>query len=88
MSGEYEYAQEQARLRHQSVRQVSRWFDYRHLGAGAPRDVSAKVAGLAGDIIALIPADDPELTAGLRKLLEAKDCFVRAAIAAQTGAGA
>lgn len=25
-------------------------------------------------------ADSPELTAGLRKLLEAKDCFVRAAL--------
>ena len=25
--------------------------------------------------------DGPELTAGLRKLLEAKDCFVRTAIA-------
>jgi len=25
--------------------------------------------------------DDPELTAGFRKLLEAKDCFVRAAVA-------
>lgn len=24
--------------------------------------------------------DGPELTAGLRKLLEAKDCFVRAAL--------
>lgn len=24
--------------------------------------------------------DGPELTAGLRKLLEAKDCFVRAAV--------
>ena len=26
--------------------------------------------------------DGPELTAGLRKLLEAKDCFVRAALTA------
>jgi hypothetical protein len=26
--------------------------------------------------------DGPELTAGLRKLLEAKDCFVRAALSA------
>ena len=25
--------------------------------------------------------DGPELTTGLRKLLEAKDCFVRAAVA-------
>ncbi|PRY56421.1 hypothetical protein B0I28_10970 [Glycomyces artemisiae] len=30
-------------------------------------------------MIAALP-DGPELTAGLRKLLEAKDCFVRAAL--------
>lgn len=30
-------------------------------------------------IIANLP-DGPELTSGLRKLLEAKDCFVRAAL--------
>jgi hypothetical protein len=29
--------------------------------------------------------DDPELSAGLRHLLEAKDAFVRAAIRAQAG---
>ena len=28
--------------------------------------------------------DGPELTAGLRKLLEAKDCFVRAALDSET----
>lgn len=33
------------------------------------------------DVIEDLP-DSPELTTGLRKLLEAKDCFVRAAIAA------
>ena len=27
-----------------------------------------------------VKLDGPELTAGLRKLLEAKDCFVRAAL--------
>jgi len=86
VSGEYEYIEEGARLRHQSVRQVTRWFDFRHLADGKPRVVSARVADLAGDILAMIPADDPELTAGLRKLLEAKDCFVRAAIASQTQA--
>lgn len=85
MSGEYEYVEEQARLRHPSVRQVSRWFDYRHLADGKPRVVSTVIADVAGDILAMIPGDDPELTTGLRKLLEAKDCFVRAAIATQAG---
>ncbi len=28
--------------------------------------------------------DDPEPTTGLRKLLEAKDCFVRATVVAST----
>ncbi len=32
--------------------------------------------------------EGPELTAGLRKLLEAKDCFVRAAMAAKDPARA
>jgi hypothetical protein len=82
VSGEYEYVEEQSRLRHPSVRQVARWFDFRHLADGKPRVVSTVVADLAGDILAMIPDDDPELIAGLRKLLEAKDCFVRAAIAA------
>ena len=31
--------------------------------------------------------DGPELTVGLRKLLEAKDCFVRAAIEAEAEGG-
>lgn len=66
--------------RHPSVRQVLRWFDYRHLADGQPRQVSASIAQEAAIMLDVIHADDPELTAGLRKLLEAKDCFVRAAI--------
>jgi hypothetical protein len=34
---------------------------------------------LAADMVWELP-DGPELTAGLRKLLEAKDCFVRAGL--------
>lgn len=67
--------------RHPATQQVTRWFDYDHLPEGAPRDVSKACAFLASDIIVDLP-DGPELTTGLRKLLEAKDCFVRAAIAA------
>jgi hypothetical protein len=36
--------------------------------------------GLACTMLALNSNDNPELTTGLRKLLEAKDCFVRAAL--------
>lgn len=67
--------------RHPSVQQVLRWFSFEHLANGPARRVSIECGELAGDMIDLIPADDPELTTGLRKLLEAKDCFVRAALA-------
>ena len=65
--------------------QLSRWFEYRHL----PRplaDVSAKVAVLAEAMDGMLP-ESAEKTAGMRKLLEAKDCFVRAAIEAKNAAG-
>ena len=65
--------------RHPSTQQIARWFGYGHLAAGHPRTVSAEVFELAEWLIQELP-DGPELTAGLRKLLEAKDCFVRAAI--------
>ena len=66
--------------RHDSVQQVVRWFAYEHLPAGKPRHISALCAAMAGELLRELP-DSPELTAGLRKLLEAKDCLVRAAIA-------
>jgi hypothetical protein len=45
----------------------------------ALRDTSQLVATLAYRLEELLPAG-PETTTGLRKLLEAKDCFVRAAL--------
>lgn len=65
--------------RHPGIRDIGQWFSYEHLPAGKPRQASAYCAALACDMIEELP-DGPELTAGLRKLLEAKDCFVRAAI--------
>lgn len=62
--------------RHPATVQLARWFGYDHL----PRelaDVSKPCADLAAHMIETLP-DGPELTTGLRKLLEAKDCFVRA----------
>jgi hypothetical protein len=41
--------------------------------------VSGSCCALAHDMVGQLP-DGPELSAGLRKLLEAKDCFVRAAL--------
>lgn len=65
--------------RHPATIQALRWFAFDHL-KGKPREVSQACAELAYSIAADLP-DDPELTVGLRKLLEAKDCFVRASLA-------
>jgi hypothetical protein len=65
--------------RHPGTQQIARWFSYGHLPEGEPRRISSLCAEHAQAMIELLP-DGPELTAGLRKLLEAKDCFVRAAI--------
>jgi len=45
--------------------------------------INSQCAELADDMVDRLPTDDPETTAGLRKLLEAKDCFVRAAVEQQ-----
>jgi hypothetical protein len=65
--------------RHESVRQVASWFTYEHL-TGHARQTSEEVCRLVVGMLLTIP-DSPELTVGLRKLLEAKDCLVRASLA-------
>ena len=55
-----------------------RWFEYKHLPKHL-QPVSAEVGELASKIDNLL-SESPEKTVGLRKLLEAKDCFVRAKI--------
>ena len=70
--------------RHPGTQQVARWFSYDHLINHAGYEASRLCHALAADMIEDLP-DGPELTAGLRKLLEAKDCFVRAALAADDG---
>lgn len=64
--------------RHPGTTHVAQYFTYMHLPEHL-RAVSENCAHLAEDMIRELP-DGPELTAGLRKLLEAKDCFVRAAL--------
>lgn len=64
--------------RNASTKQIARWFDYDHLPANL-QGFSQQIYDLAANMIHDLP-DGPELVAGLRKLLEAKDCFVRAAI--------
>jgi len=65
--------------RHPSVTHFEPLFEFGHLPTGTPRDTSAAVAGLALDMLSVL-GDGPELSAGLRKLLEAKDCLVRQSI--------
>lgn len=64
--------------RHPATTGLLRWFDASHLSEDL-RDVSEPIGELARDLAEILP-DGPELTTGLRKLLEAKDCLVRAAI--------
>lgn len=65
--------------RHPATEQLLRWFDYEHLPDDL-QEVSEPAGQLATLMVSVLP-DGPELSAGLRKLLEAKDCFVRAAVA-------
>lgn len=55
---------------------LMKWFAFAHLPAHL-QAVSAPCADLARAMDEALP-EGPEKTAGLRKLLEAKDCFVRA----------
>ena len=67
---------------HPSTEAILQWFTYEHLPEGAAQDVSERCALLAKRAAKDLK-DTPhgaELTTGLRKLLEAKDCFVRAAL--------
>lgn len=65
---------------HQATESMMRFFDYRHLPDGPLRETSQACYALAADMVRNVPDGGAELTAGLRKLLEAKDCFVRAAL--------
>lgn len=65
--------------RHPSIRLVLRFFEYRHLPDSGQR-VSKIFWNAADQMLDAVPHDDPELTVGLRKLLEAKDAAVRAMV--------
>jgi hypothetical protein len=63
---------------HPSVVALLRYFEYEHLPEYL-QAVSRPLSELASQLALDLP-QGPELTTGLRKLLEAKDCFVRAAL--------
>lgn len=64
--------------RHPATLQLLRFFEFEHL-APHLRGTSRECYTLAHAMVRGL-SDGPELTTGLRKLLEAKDCFVRAAL--------
>lgn len=66
---------------HPATAGVMRHFAYGHLPEPL-REVSRGFADLAHELVERGDLDGPELTVGLRKLLEAKDCAVRAALPA------
>jgi hypothetical protein len=62
---------------HPSTAEILKYFAYDHLPSHL-REISKSFGDLANEMAANL--DGPELTAGLRKLLEAKDFMVRAAL--------
>ena len=60
---------------------ILKYFKYDHLPQDL-RDVSKHLAAAAHMLASILP-DCEETEVGLRKLLEAKDCFVRAALQAR-----
>lgn len=60
-----------------------KYFAYAHLPAHL-QAMSKPIGELAEKLEAELP-DGPEKSAGMRKLLEAKDCFVRAVLDAPKG---
>lgn len=63
---------------HPAKAQVLRFFEYEHLN-GHARSVSQDFSAIAWELARTLP-EDPETTVALRKLLEAKDAAVRAAL--------
>lgn len=62
---------------HPNTTAILRFFEYDHLPQKL-QDISRPFCDLAHDMATKL--EGPEVTAGLRKLLEAKDCAVRAAL--------
>lgn len=60
------------------MNEIMRYFEFKHLPP-ALQVVSLPIHELAHRMNDALP-DGPEKSAGLRKLLEAKDCFVRASL--------
>jgi hypothetical protein len=66
-------------MAHPATEALLRFFDYTHLPERLQR-VSRPFHDTAHELVTDLQLDGPELTVALRKLLEAKDCAVRAAL--------
>lgn len=64
---------------HRATAELVRYFEYSHLPPDLQR-VSGLFCELARQLATADELQGPELTVCLRKLLEAKDCAVRAAL--------
>ena len=64
---------------HPATAAVLRWFEYDHLPEYL-KPTSQMAHDMAYEMVRRFPDGGAELTAGLRKLLESKDCFVRCAV--------
>lgn len=81
MTAEFKSLTEKYAERHASTVQLLRWLEpNRHLPVQG-LVVANQVALVADRLVESCP-DGPELSTGLRKLLEAKDCFVRSILSA------
>jgi len=60
-----------------------KYFDYEHLPEHIQKAISKPIWDLAHRMEDLL-LDGPEKSAGMRKLLEAKDCFVRSYLDKET----
>lgn len=71
-----------SKTRNLATQELLQFFTYAHLPAPL-QEISEPCGALALRMCEALP-ESQELTVGLRKLLEAKDCFVRARLQKET----
>lgn len=70
--------------RHPSTLQLLRWLEPNPNLPALALVVAEATKTLVDEVLAFTPEDGPELSTGLRRVLEAKDCFVRQVLSAAT----
>lgn len=68
---------------HPSTANLLRWLEPNPSLPDEQRAIAERCYELANEMV-VERREGPELSAGLRKLLEAKDCFVRASLGAES----